>query len=485
MVDWYTVGVALIAAMGTLLFGFDTGIATTTIAHGSWKEYMNHPSDAMTGAVVALYIIGETLGAITQSLLGDKIGRIHFMQMMCIIVTIGSTIQTAAINISMFLAGRAIAGIAVGGMVGTVPMYLSEISRPEQRGLIGGIAGAGISFGAMLANWVGYAGSYAPDGAIQWRLPLALQIPWGLIMLLGLVTFMPDSPRQLIRAGKIEAARRALSKMRSDTSPDEFVAEFDQMQAQIEFEMEREIASFGEALHLYRHRCLVTLAVQVMTSLTGVNVVQYYQTIVYKSLGMEPRTILALAGVYGTVAFVVNYIALVFFMDRWGRRKMIIGGLASIVLVLIYTAVMQRQFQETDNRVGKGFTILGIYMFVTAYYGLINSATWLYSAEVLPLALRAKVMGLACACHFIVNIGVTQAGPSAFSTIHENYYYVFVGCTAFFTVIAYFSFEETRHKTLEEISQAFGDEVTSSEDMYVARAKLDVEEKSQQIEHRA
>ncbi|CAI0650874.1 unnamed protein product [Colletotrichum noveboracense] len=485
MVDWYTAGVAMIAAMGTLLFGFDTGIATTTIAHGSWKEYMNHTSDAMTGAVVALYIMRETLAAITQSLLGDRIGRIHFMQMMCVIVTIGSTIQTAAINMGMFLAGRAIAGIAVGGMVGTVPMYLSEISRPEQRRLIGGIAGAGISFGAMLANWVGYAGSYAPDGAIQWRLPLALQIPWGLIMLLGLVTFMPDSPRQLIRAGKIEAARRALSKMRSDTSPEEFVAEFDQMQSQIEFEIEREIASFGEALHLYRRRCLVTLAVQVMTSLTGVNVVQYYQTIVYKSLGMEPRTILALAGVYGTVAFVVNYIALVVFMDRWGRRKMIIGGLASIVLVLIYTAVMQRQFQETDNRVGKGFTILGIYMFVTAYYGLINSATWLYSAEVLPLALRAKVMGLACACHFIVSIGVTQAGPSAFSTIHENYYYVFVGCTAFFTVIAYFFLEETRHKTLEEISQAFGDEVTSSEDMYVARAKLDVEEKSQQIEHRA
>ncbi|KAJ5019385.1 hypothetical protein K4K57_000551 [Colletotrichum sp. SAR 10_99] len=200
---------------------------------------------------------------------------------------------------------------------------------------------------------------------------------------------------------------------------------------------------------------------------------------------MEPRTTLALAGVYGTVAVVVNYIALVFFMDRLGRRKMIIGGLASIVLVLIYTAVMQRHFQETDNRVGKGFTILGIYMFVTAYYGLINSATWLYSAEVLPLALRAKVMGLACACHFIVNIGVTQAGPSALSTIHENYYYVFVGCTAFFTVIAYFFFEETRHKTLEEISEAFGYEVTSSEDMHVPRAKLDVEEKSRQIEHHA
>lgn len=66
-------------------------------------------------------------------MVGDKLGRIRFMQMMCILVTIGTTIQTASVNLGMFLAGRAIAGTAVGGMVGTVPIYLSEISAPQHR----------------------------------------------------------------------------------------------------------------------------------------------------------------------------------------------------------------------------------------------------------------------------------------------------------------------------------------------------------------
>ena len=118
---------------------------------------MDKPSKALTGAVVAVYIAGEAGGALTQTVLGDKLGRIRFMQMMCIIVTIGTTVQTAATNMNMFLAGRVLAGFAVGGLVGTVPIYLSEISAPHQRGLIGWISGCGISFGTMVSNWVGMA----------------------------------------------------------------------------------------------------------------------------------------------------------------------------------------------------------------------------------------------------------------------------------------------------------------------------------------
>lgn len=164
--DWYTFGIALFAAIGTFLFGFDTGIATTTIAHESWIEYMGHPSEGLTGAVVAVYIAGEACGALTQTFLGDRLGRIRFMQMMCVVVTVGTVIQTAAVNMGMFLAGRVLAGIAVGGLVSTVPIYLSEISAPDQRGLIGGTSGCGISCGTMASNWVGMACSYAPYGSV-------------------------------------------------------------------------------------------------------------------------------------------------------------------------------------------------------------------------------------------------------------------------------------------------------------------------------
>ncbi|KAH7336116.1 putative MFS monosaccharide transporter [Rhexocercosporidium sp. MPI-PUGE-AT-0058] len=461
MANWYTLGVAFFAAIGTFLFGFDTGIATTTIAHKSWIEYMGHPSNGLTGAVVAVYIAGEALGALTQTFIGDKLGRIRFMQLMCIIVTMGTVIQTAAVNFGMFLAGRVLAGYAVGGMVATVPIYLSEISSPAHRGLIGGISGCGISFGTMMSNWVGFACSYAPYGATQWRLPLGLQIPWGVIMFVGLATFMPHSPRQLIRTGKIELARKEFGRIHRGEKVDEREVgrEFALMRGQIEFEMEREIRSYREIWRLFRHRVLVSIAVQTMTSLTGVNVIQYYQTILYKSLGINQTTILALAGVYGTCAFVSNAITTKYLTDQWGRRKMILAGLSGIVIVEIYAAVMQREFQNTNNKIGKGFAVLGIYLFVVVYYGMLNSTTWLYGAEVLPLVYRSKVMGLAAASHFIVNVALTEAGPSAFATIHENYYYVFVCCSLFFLVIAYFFFPETKQKTLEDIAAAFGDKV--------------------------
>ncbi|KAL4935430.1 hypothetical protein BDV06DRAFT_217438 [Aspergillus oleicola] len=456
MVGFYALGVALFAAIGTFLFGFDTGIATTTIAHESWIEYMNNPSKGLTGAVVAVYIAGEAVGALFQTAVADKLGRLRFMELMCIIVTIGTIIQTASINIGMFLAGRALAGIAVGGMVGTVPIYLSEISDPRYRGLIGGISGCGIAFGTMASNWVGYACSWAPYGAVQWRLPLAIQIPWGIIMFIGLMTFMPNSPRHLIRAGKVEAARNEFSRIRRDLNSLELCQEFAQMLAQIEYEKEREITSYKEVFKLFRHRAMVSIAVQTMTSLTA---------ILYKSLGIDAHTILALAAVYGTVAFITNALTTKYLTDQWGRRKMILAGLGGIIIVEIYAAVMQREFQNTDNRIGKGFAILGIYLFVVVYYGMLNSTTWLYGAEVLPIALRSKIMGLAAASHFIVNVAITEAGPSAFANIHENYYYVFVGCTLFFLVIAYFYFPETKMKTLEEIAASFGDRVIEADDV--------------------
>ncbi|KAK0321269.1 hypothetical protein LTR82_007721 [Friedmanniomyces endolithicus] len=360
-------GIALFAAIGTFLFGFDTGIATTTIAHQSWITYMDKPSKALTGAVVAVYIAGKAGGALTQTVLGDKLGRIRFMQMMCIIVTIGTTVQTAATNMNMFLAGRVLAGFAVGGLVGTVPIYLSEISAPHQRGLIGGISGCGISFGTMVSNWVGMACGYASYGAVQWRLPLAIQIPWGIILFIGLSTFMPDSPRQLIRKGHVDRARVEFIKIRRDLHSTEAQEEFALMHAQIEYEMEREIKSYKDIFRLFHRRAMVSIAVQTMTSLTGVNVIQYYQTILYKSLGISSEMILVLAGIYGTFAFLSNALTTRFLTDQWGRRKMILTGLSGIVLIEIYAAVMQLKFQNSNNKVGKGFAVLGIYLFVITY----------------------------------------------------------------------------------------------------------------------
>ena len=139
-------------------------------------------------------------------------------------------------------------------MVATVPIYLSEISPPQHRGLIGGVSGCGISFGTMMSNWVGFACGYARYGETQWRLPLALQTPWGVILFIGLATFMPNSPRQLIRSGKVDQARIEFLRINRDLQSQE---EFALMRNQIEYEMQRELTSYKEIFKLFRHRACV------------------------------------------------------------------------------------------------------------------------------------------------------------------------------------------------------------------------------------
>jgi MFS family permease len=99
------------------------------------------------------------------------------------------------------------------------------------------------------------------------------------------------------------------------------------------------------------------------TSLTGVNVIQYYQTILFEALGIGSHLILALAGIYGTLAFSSNFITTIFLLDSWGRRKMILTGLTLIIVIEIYAAIMQMEFENSNNSVGKGFAVLGIYLF--------------------------------------------------------------------------------------------------------------------------
>jgi MFS family permease len=143
-------------------------------------------------------------------------------------------------------------------MVSTVPIYLSEMAPPHQRGMIGGISGCGIALGTMASNWVGYGCSFLPYGQTQWRVPLGLQMPWGVLMLVGLATFMPESPRQLVRRGREGEARRAFSRTRRrDLALSEVEQEFDAMKMQIRFEMEREVKSYKEIFKLYRRRAMV------------------------------------------------------------------------------------------------------------------------------------------------------------------------------------------------------------------------------------
>lgn len=303
-----------VTANRSLLQGFDSGIVTTTIAHQSWKDYFGHPSTAQTGAVSYILpnlqtisnerrswrltlqvnvleqssrwqsaislVVSVSCSSCVSLSQSEPFSRQHLSTSACFLLAVFSLEWLLGKTTSSLVQQkqRKLIPVRIRGLIGTVPVYLSEISAPHHRGLIGGISGCGISFGTMMSNWVGFACGHARYGPLQWRLPLGLQIPFGIILFIGLLTFMPDSPRQLVRDGQIEKARREFLKIRRDLGSEEVGEEFAFMQTQIEYEMAREIKSFREIWRLYKHRVLVAVAVQTMTSLTGTNVISYYQS---------------------------------------------------------------------------------------------------------------------------------------------------------------------------------------------------------------
>ncbi|KAI5366035.1 putative major facilitator, sugar transporter, major facilitator superfamily [Septoria linicola] len=455
---FHILALASFVAIGTFLSGYDSGIVTTTIAKPSWLAYMDHPSPAWVGAVASLYYAGQAVGCLLQVLVADRLGRLRFLQLLTATAAFGPIIQLAATNMNIFIIGRAVAGLPTGALYTTTAIYLCEVAPAYNRGLIAGCSGLMMGAGIMISNWIGMACSYAPYGSLQWRLPIALQIPWSFVLLLGLATFVPESPRYLIAQGDIDEARRVFEGLRPNLDPDRLDKEFSHMTAQIDFEARRRLSS-SEGFRLLRKRVAVAFVCGIMPSLTGAQVIGYFQVRLYQALGIEVNTRLILAGAYGTVCFLAVTITDKFVIDRWGRRKLMLSGLAGSVLCLIYSAVMQWQFQFSGNKVGKAFAVLGIYLLTVVHYAAFGSAPGIYQAEVLPVALRSKVMGFTGATSFAIIAGLSEAAPIAFSTIRHNFYYVFPGPTVLFLIFAYLMFPETKQRMLEEIPSSFGDRV--------------------------
>lgn len=208
-----------------------------------------------------------------------------------VIAVLGSAIQTGATSIAMLIAGRLIAGFAIGILSAVVPMYCSEIAQAEIRGALSGLLQWVLSWGFFVAQWLGYGCSHV-DGHFQWRFPLAFQVLPALIMCGG-IWFLQESPRWLIEKERYEEARQVLSKLHGDgNNQDILELEFQEIRDTIVADRSLDIvpwkAIFTRAT--WRRRLLLGCGVQAFGQFSGVNVINYYGPRIYESLGISNQT---------------------------------------------------------------------------------------------------------------------------------------------------------------------------------------------------
>jgi len=155
-----TVLSAVFLATGGFLFGYDSGIITSTIALPTFNAYFNRPSDTITGGIVSAFQGGAILGTIINMLFADMLGRRWTIMIGALISVFGSSLQAGAVNMAMLIVGRFIGGVAVGQLTSTIPMYAGELSEAKYRGLLSGLLQWMLSWGFLVAQWLGYGCSF-------------------------------------------------------------------------------------------------------------------------------------------------------------------------------------------------------------------------------------------------------------------------------------------------------------------------------------
>ncbi|KAJ6043854.1 hypothetical protein N7499_006364 [Penicillium canescens] len=458
----YTISVAVLAATGSFLFGYDSGVMTDVIDSPNFLEYFNATqTSSIVGAINSTFSGGAAIGSLQGGLTMDRFGRKFTIQLGAFLCIIGASLQAAAQNLSMILIGRILAGWAIGLMSMAVPVYQAECAHPRSRGMIVGLAQQMIGIGFIVSTWVGYGSLHAPaTSQFQWRFPLAFQVVPALILGIGMF-FLPESPRYLIETGRYTEARRILHRLHSDGLNDVWVeAEYSGICTAIE--AEKNISATGWmamfTVPQWRTRLLHGVAVQIFTQMTGINVIGYYQTIMYKSLGITGSRSTLVAGIYNCVGPLANFIFVVFILDRVGRRKPMLVATVAISLALSCEAVLNSQ--NPDGR-RVGYSIGGVFFIflVSVVFSMsFGPCSWVYMAEVMPMQIRGKGNAFAVGIgNWAVSTLWNQISPVALGKLQWRFYFVFVAWNLCISLpVIYFFFQETKQKSLEEIDLLFG-----------------------------
>ncbi|GAA5915305.1 hypothetical protein JCM6882_005184 [Rhodosporidiobolus microsporus] len=457
--------------IGGVMFGCDISSMSGQLSNPYYLNQFNHPDSGLQGGITAAMPAGSFAGALLNSYISDKIGRKKSIILSGWIWVIGSIIQAVAQNVETLVAGRVIAGVAVGIASAIVTVYQAEISKPAVRGRIVSIQQLAIMSGIMIQYFVQYGCSYI-DGDASFRLPWALQLIPGLI--LGTFMFLfPESPRWLMDHDRWDEGLQVLGDIHAQgDTEDAFVrSEYLEVRRQIEYEKTQAAKSYMDLLKPdVRRRVFLGCADQMWSQLSGMNVMMYYTTYIMAGAGLTGRRAELIASSVQYVLGVVFTIPAVIYIDRWGRRPMLLYGAIAMASCLCIVGSLQahygRQVEdaaadetttwvlEADNNV-RNAVLVFTYLFVSSFSISWGPCSWTYASEIFPTRVRGKAVSFSTASNWIFNFALSMSTPTAFRNIQYKTYFLYMTFNWVAALHVFFMFPETKGRTLEEMEVLF------------------------------
>ena len=431
---------AAFAALGGLLFGYDTGVIS-----GAELFFKN----GFTLSIFALEVIvsgvlaGAAVGALVGGRLADLFGRRKLLLATAIIFAIGAILCAVANSVTALIVGRTIVGLGIGLSSGTVPVYISEVSTADARGWQVSLFQLAITVGILLAYIVDYA--FAKIEGWRWMFGLAV-VP-AAIFALGML-YLPESPRWLLMRGKRDSARSVLMRIRGVSQVETEVGE-------IEATIERtnEHGSLSDLLApSLRPALAVGIGLAIFQQVTGINTVIYYAPIILQTAGISSASgaILATAGI-GVVNVLMTIVSMRL-IDRVGRRPLLLVGIAGMAVTL---GILSLSFHiSAQSSALAWISVIGMMTYVASFAISLGPIFWLLISEIYPLKIRNSSEGLVATFNWGSNLVVTLT----FLTLDQR-----IGASKTFLLYAlfamaawFFSFRrvpETKGRTLEEIER--------------------------------
>jgi sugar porter (SP) family MFS transporter len=440
----FTTRIALLAALGSFLFGFDTGVI------GSAEPYfvpVLHIGTFGESWAVGSLLIGAITGAAASGYLADRISR-RWTMFASGCVFFGAAIASAfSPTIEYLVAARFVIGLGVGTASFVAPMYISEHSPKHLRGGMTAFSQLMITFGILVAYLSDYG--FSGFGATNWRWMFAIEAVPGAALAIAML-FVPHTPRWLVQNGRVDEARAVLRRTRAGTDPEDEVAG---IQGVVQTESR---TSLWRALTSRRLLPFLVVGVVIagLQQAVGINAVIYFGSQDLKFMGFTTGTAVYEAITLGIVNWFFAVVAIVL-LDWAGRKPLLIVSAAGMVASL--TGLGWYWFQGLAFAHAYGFLGLGITLFYLAFFELgWGPVMWLMISEIFPLRVRAKAMAISTMSNWTFNFLVsyfylTMFKPSVFGRAGTMWFFAVFALIALLYTI--WRIPETKNRSLEEIER--------------------------------
>lgn len=432
--------VAIIASLGGLLSGYDTGVISGALLfiNESWDL-----SESLQGIVVSSVLIGAVIGAATNGILADIFGRKKVIIATAVIFILGSILCGFAPNVYVLIISRIFVGLAVGIVNFVIPLYLSEISPKAVRGTLVSLYQWAITAGILFSYFINAAFAQA---VFNWRWMLLAGVLPGLVLLVGMC-FMSDTPRWLISKNKDDDAKKVLKKIEPDVDIESEVKE-------IKRTLKLNERTSGEKFRFKKWMIMpfvVGIGIMFAQICTGINTIIYYAPTIFKVAGFDSNlnAIYATTGI-GVVNFLMTIVA-VFFTDRLGRKPLLYFGLTGVMLSL---AALGCAF-AFESALGSNLKYVAVGSLVTyiiCFAMSLGPIGWILVSEVFPLKIRGIAMSICTVSNFAFNFFVVGSFPILIHKIGGAYTFWGFAVVSFLCILfVYFFVPETKGISLEQI----------------------------------